>query len=376
MRTSQGHKKEGVMTLRDTVIEIDLKALAHNMDAIRAMVGKEVAVMPVIKANAYGLGAVGVAPTLIAHGARYLAVATLSEAMELRTAYPDAPLFILGHTPDRLLPVVVKNSITQTIFTAAQAKALSDAAAGLGAKAKVHLKVDTGFHRLGTDNIEELFAICQTPNIDVEGIFSHLALANEEEDEKQFAMFQSIVKELEARGIRFKYKHITDSISAVDYPRFRLSMVRPGALVYGLRGSHKGYIDVKQAVTFKTRISQLHKVNTGEGVGYDYLWRAQRDSIIATLPFGYADGYPRNMRDKGYVTIHGIKCPLVGVLCMDQCMADVTDVPNVKEADEAIIYGTGENNTMDIAEAAALAGTNKNEIVARLMARPPRVYMS
>ena len=153
-------------------------------------------------------------------------------------------------------------------------------------------------------------------------------------------------------------------------------MVRPGALVYGLRGFHKGYIDVKQAVTFKTRISQLHKVKTGEGVGYDYLWRAQRDSIIATLPFGYADGYPRNMRDKGYVTIHGIKCPLVGVLCMDQCMADVTDVPNVKEADEAIIYGTGENNTMDIAEAAALAGTNKNEIVARLMARPPRVYMS
>ena len=117
------------MTLRDTVIEIDLKALAHNMDAIRAMVGKEVAVMPVIKANAYGLGAVGVAPTLIAHGARYLAVATLSEAMELRAAYPDAPLFILGHTPDRLLPVVVKNSITQTIFTTAQAKALSDAAA-------------------------------------------------------------------------------------------------------------------------------------------------------------------------------------------------------------------------------------------------------
>jgi len=152
-------------------------------------------------------------------------------------------------------------------------------------------------------------------------------------------------------------------------------MVRPGALVYGLRGFHKGYVEVTQAMAFKTRISQLHRIKAGEGVGYDYLWRAARDSVIATLPFGYADGYPRNMRDKGYVTIRGMKCPLVGVLCMDQCMADVTDVANVAEGDEAVIYGSGRDNTMDIPEAAALAGTNKNEIIARILARPPRVYI-
>lgn len=363
------------MILRDTVVEVDLRAIGANMDAICQMVGPEVAVMPVVKANAYGLGAVGVAPTLMEHGARYLAVATLSEAMELREAYADYPLFILGHTPDRLLGIVAENDITQTVFSKHQAEILGKAALALGKRAKVHLKVDTGFHRLGIDDVDELYAICNTEGIEVEGIFSHLALVNAEEDEKQFKKLISVINALEERGVSFKYKHITDSISAVDYPEYRLNMVRPGALVYGLRGFHKGYVEVTQAMAFRTRISQLHRIAAGEGVGYDYLWRAKRPSVIATLPFGYADGYPRNMRDKGYVTIRGIKCPLVGVLCMDQCMADVTDVANVAEGDEAVIYGSGSDNTMDIPEAASLAGTNKNEIVARLMARPPRVYI-
>lgn len=363
------------MILRDTVVEVDLRAIGANMDAICQMVGPDVAVMPVVKANAYGLGAVGVAPTLMEHGARYLAVATLSEAIELREAYADYPLFILGHTPDRLLGIVAENNITQTVFSKHQAKILGKAALALGKRAKVHLKVDTGFHRLGIDDVDELYAICNTEGIEVEGIFSHLALVNAEEDEKQFTKLMGIIAALEKRGVSFKYKHITDSISAVDYPEYRLNMVRPGALVYGLMGFHKGYVEVTQAMAFKTRISQLHRIKAGEGVGYDYLWRAERDSVIATLPFGYADGYPRNMRDKGYVTIRGMKCPLVGVLCMDQCMADVTDVANVAEGDEAVIYGSGRDNTMDIPEAAALAGTNKNEIIARILARPPRVYI-
>ncbi len=363
------------MVLRDTIVEVDLRAIGANMDAICQMVGPEVAVMPVVKANAYGLGAVGVAPTLMEHGARYLAVATLSEAMELRRVYADYPLFILGHTPDRLLGMVAENDITQTVFSRHQAEILGSAAMAMGKTAKVHIKVDTGFHRLGIYDADELFAICNTKGIEVEGIFSHLALVNAEEDAKQFEKLTAMIDELEGRGASFKYKHITDSISAVDYPEYRLNMVRPGALVYGLRGFHKGYIEVTQAMAFKTRISQLRRIKAGEGVGYDYLWRAGRDSVIATLPFGYADGYPRNMRDKGYVTIRGVKCPLVGVLCMDQCMADVTDVPSAAEGDEAVIYGSGRDNTMDIPEAASLAGTNKNEIVARLTARPPRVYI-
>lgn len=362
--------------LRDTYVQVDLAALAGNMDAIRAMVGPEVAVMPVIKANGYGLGAVGIAPTLLAHGACCLAVATLTEALELREAYPDAPLFILGHTPDRLLPIVARERITQTVFTAAQGKLLSEAAASLGRKAKVHLKVDSGFHRLGTEDVEELYSICQEPNLEVEGIFSHLALAGEEEDAKQYARFLAVVDALEARGVSFRYKHLADSIAAVDYPEYRLNMVRPGALVYGLRGFHKGYIEVKQAVSFLTRLSQVRRIQKGEGVGYDYLWRAPEDTRVGTVPFGYADGYPRNMRDKGYVTIRGVKCPLIGVLCMDQCMVDLTNVPDAQEGDLAVIYGDGTNNTMSIQEASELAGTNKNEIVARLLPRPQRVYIN
>lgn len=361
--------------LRDTVITVDLDRIGRNMDLISNMVGPDVAVMPVIKANAYGHGALGVAPTLIRHGAKYLAVATLTEALALRAAYPDYPLFILGHTPDRFLPYVVENGITQTIFSAWQGEILAKEARRLGRKAVVHLKADTGFHRLGTDSVDELDAICRIPGLTVEGIFSHLALVNEEEDQKQYDMLVRIIRELEARGHSFRYKHIEDSISAVDYPDYRLNMVRPGALVFGLRGFSKGFLGVEQAISFSSRLSQVRPIAAGEGVGYDFLWRAEKDTVIGTLPFGYADGYPRNMRDKGYVTIRGQKCPVIGVICMDQCMVDLSSVPDAKEGELAIIYGDGTGSTMSIPEAAALCGTNKNEIVSRLLDRPPRVYI-
>jgi len=362
------------LLLRDTVVRVNLSTIAENMRLIAEMCGPDVAVMPVIKANGYGHGAVGIAPTLMEAGAAYLAVATLTEALELREAYPDYPLFILGHTPDRLCDLVVKNRITQTVVSLSQAKALSAAAVRAGQTAKIHLKVDTGFHRLGSYDEEELYQITQLPGLETEGIFSHLALVNEEEDQKQFDLFTDMIARLEARGCHFRYKHIDDSISLVDYPQYRLNMVRPGALVFGLRGFSKGYLPVRQCISFESRISQIHLVKKGEGVSYDYLWRAPEDTRVGTLPFGYADGYPRNMRDKGYVTIHGVKCPILGVICMDQCMVDLSAVPQAKEGDLGIIYGNGENNTMTIEEAAGLAGSNKNEIVARILSRPPRVY--
>ena len=361
--------------LRDTVITVDLGRIGRNMDKIVEMVGPDVAVMPVIKANGYGHGALGVAPTLMRHGAKYLAVATLTEALALRNEYPGSPLFILGHTPDRFLEYVVENDITQTIFSAKQARILADEGKQLGKTPTVHLKVDTGFHRLGTDDVEELDAICNVDGLNVEGVFSHLALMNEEEDDKQYKMLLAIIAELEKRGHSFRYKHIDDSISAVDYPGYRMNMIRPGALVFGLRGFSKGCIDVEQAISFSTRLSQVRPIKAGEGVSYDYLWRAPKDTVIGTLPFGYADGYPRNMRDKGYVTIRGQKCPVVGVICMDQCIVDLTNVPGAKEGELAIIYGDGTENTMSIPEAATLCGTNKNEIVSRLMERPPRMYI-
>lgn len=371
--------RSGCEVLRDTAVEINLTVLKENLGLIKDMVGKNVAVMAVVKANGYGHGAVGIAPALIENGADYLAVATLTEAMELKNAYPDYPVFILGHTPDRLLKYIVEKDITQTVFSLEQAEILNRLAESAGKKATVHIKVDTGFHRLGKepspDYAREILGIFELKNIYVEGIFSHLALAGDEENDRQFGAFKSFTDLLEKEGCRFKYKHIADSIALVDYPEYRLSMVRPGALLYGMRGFHTGYLGVKQALTFYSRISELHSIPKGEGVSYDFMWKAERDSVIATLPFGYADGYPRNMRDKGFVSVDGIKCPVVGVLCMDQLMIDVTDVEGVKEGMKAVIYGDGTDNSMTVAEAAVLAGTNKNDILARISARPPRVYV-
>lgn len=365
--------------VRDTQIIVDLGKIEKNMKLICDLVGSDVAVMPVIKANGYGHGAVGIAPTLMKAGAAYLAVATLSEALELREAYPDYPLFILGHTPDRLLPLVVENEITQTVFSLEQAKTLDELAEKEGKKATVHIKVDTGFHRLGrcpsSEFADEICAMYRLSNLTVEGIFSHLALAGKEEDEAQFRSLCDFIKELESRGCTFRYKHIADSIATVDYPEYLMNMVRPGALVYGMRGFHEGFLPVEQALTFRTAVSQLHRIPKGEGVSYDYLWKAERDSIVATLPFGYADGYPRNLRDKGYVIINGVKVPIIGVICMDQCIADVTDVPDICCGMEAIIYGDGEDGSMTIEEASQLSDTNKNDIIARLTARPPRKYI-
>ena len=364
------------MMTGDTTITIDLDRLGRNMDAVRQMAGEDVAVMAVIKANGYGHGAVEIAPTLLAHGARYLAVARLEEALPLREAYRDAPLFVLGYTPDRLLETAVEHRIALTIFTAHQARLLGEAGERLGVIPCVHLKVETGFNRLGTDDVDELRAILRVPNLYAEGIYSHLALKDRPSDEIQLAKFLHIVQTLEKEGHTFRYKHIADSISAVDYPDFRLDMIRPGAILYGMKSFESDCITVEPVMSMQTRIARLRRVQPGEGVGYDLDWVAEQPSMIATLPFGYADGYPRALGGKGYVTIRGIKCPLVGILCMDQCVADVTGVPDVQEGDEALIYGDGTQNTLSVAEAAALAGCNKNEILCRLTQRPARVFVS
>ena len=364
------------MITGDTTITIDLAKLGRNMDAVQQLVGEDVAVMAVIKANGYGHGAVQIAPTLLEHGARYLAVARLEEAVPLREAYPDAPLFVLGYTPDRLLETAVEQRIALTIFSAHQARLLRNAGEKHGLKPSVHLKVETGFNRLGTDDVNELRAILQTPGLNVEGIYSHLALKDRPSDEIQLKRFLDMVYTLEQEGYSFRYKHMADSISAVDYPDFRLNMVRPGAILYGMKSFESDCITVEPVMSMQTRIARLRRIEAGEGVGYDLDWVAARPSVIATLPFGYADGYPRALGGKGYVTIRGVKCPLVGILCMDQCVADVTDVPDVQEGDVAIIYGAGTQNTLSVAEAAQLAGCNKNEILCRLTQRPVRVCRS
>lgn len=374
----EANERKETELLRDTYIEIDLSKLEKNVKMIKEMVGGKVVLTAVIKANGYGHGALQIAKPIMEAGADYLAVATLTEALELRGQYADYPILIMGHTPNRLLHHIAEKHLTQTIFSFEQAEILNALGEAQHEQVKVHLKVDTGFHRLGkmpsAEYREEIKKICALPYIDAEGIFSHLALVNEEENEKQYHMFTEFLDTLAEEGCSFRYCHIADSIACVDYPQYRMNMVRPGALLYGMRGYHKGFLPVEQCLSFKTAVSQLHEIEAGEGVSYDFLWKADRKSLIATLPFGYADGYPRNLRDKGYVIINGQKAPIVGVICMDQCMADVTDIEGVCCGSEAIIYGDGTDGSMTIDEASKLSGTNKNDILARLTARPPRIY--
>ncbi len=365
--------------LRDTFLEVNLDNIVYNMKNIRKMVGEEVAIAAVVKANGYGHGAIGIAQELMENGADYLAVATLTEALNLRKRFSGYKIFVMGFTPDKYLEHVVKNNITQTIFSYKQAEILNDYGIKYNKKAVIHIKYDTGFNRLGfrdrEESVDEIERICKLPNINVEGIFSHLSLTNKDEDKKQYNKLIRVIEKLEKRGIQFKFKHIEDSISAVDYPEFRMNMIRPGAIIYGIKGFHYGSLDIKQVLTFKTKVYNIRKISKGEGVSYDYLWKAERDSIIGTVPFGYADGYPRNLRDKGFVAINGKRAPIIGIICMDQCMIDLTDIGEVNEGEEAIIYGDGTDNSLDIHSASLLAGTNKNEIISRIGMRIPRVYI-
>ena len=323
-------------------MEINLDNIAYNVRKIKEVVGENVAIAAVVKANAYGHGAVDLAPAIMENGADYLAVATLSEALELRNHYSDYNIFIMGYTPDEYLEYVVKYNITQTIFSLHQAELLNNKIP------KVQIKYDTGFNRLGykdcQESIDEINKIFDLDNLEIEGIFSHFALAGKEEDDAQYRKLINVIEQLEKKGRKIKYKHICDSISGIDYPQYRLNMIRPGAIIYGLKSYSDDSVVLKQALTFKTRIYHIKTIEKGEGVSYDYAWRAERRSSIGTLPFGYADGYPRNMRDKGYVTINGKKAPIVGVICMDQCMVDLTDIPEARVGDEAIIYGDGTGN--------------------------------
>lgn len=367
------------LLLRDTYVEINLDNIAYNMQQIKNKMGDGVAIAAVVKANAYGHGAIDIAETIMENGGDYLAVATLTEALELRKNHKDYKLFIMGYTPDDYLEYVVINNITQTIFSLKQANILNELGKKHNKKPSVHIKYDTGFNRLGykdaQESIDEIDEIFEPQNLEVEGIFSHLALTGKEEDSIQYTKLMNAVNKLESMGRKFKYVHICDSIAAVDYPEYRLNMIRPGAIIYGLRSYEDDSFLLKQAMSFKSKIYQIKTLEPGEGVSYDYVWKAKEKAVVATLPFGYADGYPRNLRDKGFVTIHGKQAPIIGVICMDQCMVDVSHIPEAKEGDEVIIYGDGTNNTLSIHDVSQAAQTNKNELVCRITMRVPRVYI-
>lgn len=365
---------------RQTYYSIDLDVVESNFRDMKTIVGDTVKIAAVIKADAYGHGAVMIGGTLLAAGADLLAVATIFEALELRMAFPDADLLVMGHTPEEFAGLAVEHRIMPTLFDAKNAGAFSDAAVMAGAVLPVHIKLDTGMNRLGMKPYEDTVGIIGTiagmPGLDLRGIFTHLALRDRESDMAQFAAYNKILAGCAAKGIQTGLRHVCDSIGAVRYPEFRLDMVRVGAAFFGVRPSRMGAeydaYPFPQAGTFATRIARIRRLEEGEMVSYDDSWQAPKGgTLVATLPVGYADGYPRRFGNKAQVFIRGKRAMVVGLVCMDQTMVDVGAVDGVAEGDEVILLGGG---AISLNEASEWGSTNRNELLCGIGRRVPRLY--
>lgn len=365
---------------RQTYFEIDLDVIESNVRDMRAIVGDKVKIAAVLKADAYGHGATPVAEAVLGAGADLLAVATLSEALELRAEFPGAAILVMGHTPDEFADATVAGRIMPSIFDEKNARAFSAAAANAGAVLPVHIKLDTGMNRLGIKKYENpariIGAIAGMPGLEIQGTYTHLALRDRGSDLAQFALFEEILAECAARGVPTGLRHVCDSIGAVRYPEFRLDMVRVGAAFFGVRPMRMGHeydaYPFPAAGTFVTRIARIRRLEEGEMVSYDDSWKAPSGgTLVATLPVGYADGYPRSFGNKAEVSIGGARAPVVGLVCMDQTMVDVGGIAGVEEGDEVILLGGG---AISLLEASEWGGVNRNAIICGIGRRVPRLY--
>lgn len=350
--------------------EVDLDAVADNYRAATALLSDGAKLIPVVKGNAYGLGAGEVARTLMAQGARLFAVATVEEAVALRRE-ENADALIMGPQSEAQFPDAVRAGARLAVYDGGQARALSRCAQALGIDVRVHFKVDTGFHRLGFDAgcaAEAIAQAAKLPGIVPEGVFTHLALHTPALDRRQIDAFDGVLSALNASGLTLK-AHALDGIGLTRYPDWQYDFVRVGAFLYGMRPAGYSGDAPRNALTLKARIMQLRAVRAGELIGYDDDHPLARDSRIATIGCGYADGYAR-LINVGQVSVRGARANVLGRVSMDQMMADVTDVEGVGVNDEVTLVG----GAITLDEYAQWANFNRNEALARISQRVPRVY--
>ena len=370
--------------IRPTWAEIDLDNLEHNMKEIAKLCkGKEI--IAVLKADAYGHGALDVARTLINGGATKLGVAVITEALELRDSGIDTPIVILGYTPLSFAKELIRNDIEQTVYTYECAAELSKEAQSLNKRVKIHVAVDTGMGRIGflltNQGLNEIEALSKLPNVDIDAIFTHFATADEADKSytlEQMEKFNWFCDALEKRGVNVGKKHIANSAAIIDMPDAYFDGVRPGILLYGYYPSYevnREKLDLKRVLTLKANISYVKTLPKGEYISYGRKFYTERESIIATIPIGYADGYSRQMLNKAKVIINGQLAPVVGSICMDQCMVDVTDIGQVKEGDEVILLGEQNGVKFDAEDMAEIIGTISYEVICMISKRVPRVYI-
>ena len=365
--------------------EINLDNLAHNIKEVRRITNEDSIVTAVVKADGYGHGAKVVSEIFLKNGADRLAVATLSEALQLREDYIEVPLIILGYTPSYQFEKVINNNIIQTIYSLEQAIDFSKECVKLNKTGKIHIKVATGMSRIGfevsEESIEKISVIANLKNVKTEGRFTHFAqsdIENKNFTYEQVNKFNWVIGELEKKGVDIPIKHVSNSAAIIDLKNFNMDMVRAGIMLYGLYPSKEvntKNADLKPAMTLKAKISQIKTVSEGTGISYGHIYITKRTSKIATLPIGYADGFTRLLSNKTFVTVNGVKVPLVGRICMDQCMIDITELDNINIGDEVVLFGDGSNNSLHIDDIADILQTINYEVVCMIGKRVPRVYI-
>lgn len=370
---------------RSAWAEIDLDNLKYNLSEIKRSLTKEARIMGVVKANAYGHGAVQVAEALRDEGVDLFAVALVSEALELRNAGINEDIMILGHTPDQLLEEAIMNDVILTVYNRAGAESISKEAGRLGKLARVHIKIDTGMGRLGfragEEALEDIASLSELDNLELDGFFTHFATSDEKDkdySEIQFGKFRYMLEELEKRGLEIKNTHISNSGAIIDLPEYTLDIIRPGIMLYGYYPSSqvsRSRIDLREVMTLKTRISNIKHIEAGESVGYGRAYIAEARTKVATVPIGYGDGFTRLLSGKISLSVRGKKAKLIGNICMDQSMIDCTGIEELNIGDEVVAFGYGDglNNADTLAEA---LGTINYEILCMVGMRVPRAYIS
>lgn len=363
--------------------KVDLDAISHNIDEVRKKVGDEVWILAVIKADAYGHGAVKVADK-IRDKVQYFAVATVEEAIELREAGETLPILILGYTSPSQYDLIVKYDITQTIYSLDTARELNNVATKLGKKGKIHIALDTGMTRIGfvmkEESISDVVEISKLENIYLEGMFSHFSCADmydKEYSKKQMQRYDWFADELEKRDVEIPVKHLCNSAGIIEFESHRFNMVRAGIIIYGLYPSDEVRTDevmLKPALKWVSHVVNVKTVEAGEGVSYGATFVTKAPTKIATISVGYADGYSRGLSNKGRVIIRDEYAPIIGRVCMDQMMVDVSHIPDVAIEDEVILAGKSESKELSVEEVSALSGSFNYEFVCDINKRVARIY--
>ncbi len=363
--------------------EIDLDKLKDNISAIREYVSPKTKIMAVVKADGYGHGSVEIGDVLLKNGADLFAVSTLNEALILRRYYPTTDILILGYTPDNHARTLIENNFIQTIYDAQQSHVFNDIAKKMNRAMRVHIKIDTGMGRLGirpnTDGIHEIYKIFECENMAVEGIYTHFSTADWENKEytyRQNDMFWYIITLLENKGLSIPFKHVSNSSAIIDLPQMNYDMVRAGVMLYGIYPSDhvkKQNIALQEVMALKSYIAYVKNLPVGSDIGYGRTYTTTKESKIATLPVGYADGYTRLYAGDAKILYGGHRYPIVGSICMDQCMVDMSG-SDAKIGEEVTLIGKDGNQSIAMEEMSTWMGTIPYETMCMIGKRVPRVY--